>query len=58
MAKMDKVVKKLRAIWKFSADHFLLPCAFSLICIVGSFLKEQDLVPKTYFSDTKNVLNL
>ncbi|XP_076131778.1 acyl-coenzyme A diphosphatase FITM2 [Alosa pseudoharengus] len=58
MTNMDQIVKRLRAIWKFSADRVLLPCAFSLICIIGSYLKEQDLVPKSYFSDTKNVLNL
>ncbi|KAL2103688.1 hypothetical protein ACEWY4_000556 [Coilia grayii] len=58
MANMDKIVTKLRAIWKISANLQILPCAFSLICILGSFLKEQDLVPESYFSNTKNVLNL
>lgn len=58
MANMDKIVQKLRKIWKISANNHILPAAFSLICILGSFLKEQDLVPDSYFSNTKNVLNL
>ncbi|XP_063065186.1 acyl-coenzyme A diphosphatase FITM2 [Engraulis encrasicolus] len=58
MANMDKIVQKLRKIWKISANNHILPAAFSLICILGSFLKEQDLVPDSYFSNTRNVLNL
>ncbi|KAM9752646.1 acyl-coenzyme A diphosphatase FITM2 [Menidia menidia] len=58
MAALGVIVDKLVAFWKVPAARKKFPWIFLLITVVGSILKELELVPQTYFSSSKNVLNV
>ncbi|XP_066528176.1 acyl-coenzyme A diphosphatase FITM2 [Hoplias malabaricus] len=60
MAALSAAVNKLVSFWTPNV-HFVrqyLPYFFFGISLTGSILKELDLVPKTYFSSSRNALNL
>ncbi|KAG7471940.1 hypothetical protein MATL_G00103320 [Megalops atlanticus] len=58
MAAIDSVVLKLVAFWRKTVVRQKLPWLFLLISLMGSIIKELQLIPETYFSDSKNVLNV
>ncbi|XP_071333512.1 acyl-coenzyme A diphosphatase FITM2 [Trachinotus anak] len=58
MATVEVIVDNLVALWRIPAVRQHFPWIFLLISAVGSVLKELDLVPQTYFSSSKNVLNV
>ncbi|XP_028850287.1 acyl-coenzyme A diphosphatase FITM2 [Denticeps clupeoides] len=58
MAAADAVVGVLGAFWRRPDARRLFPLLFPAICVVGSLLKELDLVPQSYFSSSGNVLNV
>ncbi|XP_018543566.1 acyl-coenzyme A diphosphatase FITM2 [Lates calcarifer] len=58
MATVDVIVDKLLTLWRIPAVRDYFPAIFALISIVGSGLKELDVVPQTYFSNSRNVVNM
>ncbi|TRY54304.1 hypothetical protein DNTS_021283 [Danionella cerebrum] len=52
------VVDSLTRLWKRPWVHSYVPHLLVFISVAGSFLKGTGLVPKTYFSDSTNILNL
>ncbi|XP_034027442.1 fat storage-inducing transmembrane protein 2 [Thalassophryne amazonica] len=58
MAAVDVIVEKLAAFWRRRIVRQNFPWMFLLISAVGSVLKELQLVPQTYFSSSRNVLNV
>uniref|UniRef100_A0A1A8QEM5 Fat storage-inducing transmembrane protein 2 n=2 Tax=Nothobranchius TaxID=28779 RepID=A0A1A8QEM5_9TELE len=58
MAAMDVIVDNLVSLRRIHAVQRNSPWIFLLICLVGSILKELELVPQTYFSSSKNVVNV
>lgn len=58
MAAVDVIVENLVALWRLPAIRKNFPWLFLLLSLVGSLLKELELVPQTYFSSSRNVLNV
>ncbi|XP_057686595.1 acyl-coenzyme A diphosphatase FITM2 [Corythoichthys intestinalis] len=58
MAAVDVVVCNLVTLWRIPAVRNKFPWMFLVISVVGSILKESQLVPDTYFSSSRNVLNV
>ncbi|XP_047438541.1 acyl-coenzyme A diphosphatase FITM2 [Mugil cephalus] len=58
MAAVDVIVDNLVALWRISSVRHNFPWIFLLISVVGSILKELELVPQTYFSSSRNALNV
>ncbi|XP_023116700.1 acyl-coenzyme A diphosphatase FITM2 [Amphiprion ocellaris] len=58
MAAVDVIVNNLVALWRIPAVRQHYPWIFLLISAVGSVLKELQLVPQTYFSSSRNALNV
>ncbi|XP_061128819.1 acyl-coenzyme A diphosphatase FITM2 [Syngnathus typhle] len=58
MAAVDVVVCNLVTLWRIPAVRHKFPWMFLLIAVVGSILKELQLVPETYFSSRRNFLNV
>ncbi|KAM4609983.1 acyl-coenzyme A diphosphatase FITM2 [Polymixia lowei] len=58
MAGVDVIVDKFVLLWRISAVRQNFPWLFLVISILGSIIKQLELVPKTYFSNSKNVLNV
>lgn len=58
MAAVDVIVDNLVTLWRIPAVKQNLHWIFLLISVVGSVLKELELIPQTYFSSSKNVLNV
>ncbi|KAK2851907.1 hypothetical protein Q5P01_008183 [Channa striata] len=58
MAGLDVIVENLVALWRVSAVRHNFPWSFLLISVVGSLLKELELVPQSYFSSSRNLLNV
>ncbi|XP_071369557.1 acyl-coenzyme A diphosphatase FITM2 [Centroberyx affinis] len=58
MAAVDVIVDKFVSLWRISAVRLNFPWVFLVISFVGSILKELQLVPETYFSSSKNALNM
>ncbi|XP_022618967.1 fat storage-inducing transmembrane protein 2 [Seriola dumerili] len=58
MAAVDVIVDNLLALRRIPAVRQHFHWIFLIISVVGSVLKEQDLVPETYFSSSRNVLNV
>ncbi|KAM9786318.1 acyl-coenzyme A diphosphatase FITM2 [Neosynchiropus ocellatus] len=58
MATGDVIVDNLASFWKIHSARRNLPWIFLIISVVGSIFKELQLVPQTYFSSSKNVLNI
>ncbi|XP_030623869.1 acyl-coenzyme A diphosphatase FITM2 [Chanos chanos] len=58
MAALRSIVNNLVRIWRLTHVRQNLPYLFIGISLIGSILKELELVPKTYFSNSKNFLNL
>ncbi|XP_006794060.1 fat storage-inducing transmembrane protein 2 [Neolamprologus brichardi] len=58
MASLDVIVDKLVVLWRIPAVRQKFPWSFLLISVVGSVLKELESVPQTYFSSSKNALNV
>ncbi|XP_061702483.1 acyl-coenzyme A diphosphatase FITM2 [Syngnathoides biaculeatus] len=58
MAAVDVVVCSLVTLWRIPAVRHKFPWMFLLISVVGSVLKEFQLVPQTYFSSSRNFLNV
>ncbi|KAF1390003.1 hypothetical protein PFLUV_G00053550 [Perca fluviatilis] len=58
MAAVDVIVDNLVTLWRIPAVRQNFPLIFVLISVVGSLLKELDVVPQTYFSSSGNALNV
>ncbi|XP_035997965.1 fat storage-inducing transmembrane protein 2 [Fundulus heteroclitus] len=58
MATMDVIVERLVSVWRIPSVRQNFPWLFLLISFVGSFLKHQELVPQSYFSSSKNLVNV
>ncbi|XP_072304601.1 acyl-coenzyme A diphosphatase FITM2 [Eucyclogobius newberryi] len=58
MAALDVIVDKLVSFWRIPGSRRYFPAVFLLICVAGSWVKDAQLVPDTYFSSSKNVINL
>lgn len=58
MAAVDIIVDKLVSFWRIPAARQNLHWTLLLITVVGSILKELEVVPHTYFSHSKNALNV
>ncbi|KAM9342057.1 acyl-coenzyme A diphosphatase FITM2 [Pholidichthys leucotaenia] len=58
MASVDVIVNNLVTLWRIPAVRQNFPWAFLAVSAVGSILKELELVPETYFSSSKNALNV
>ncbi|XP_040050494.1 acyl-coenzyme A diphosphatase FITM2 [Gasterosteus aculeatus] len=58
MAAVDVIVDNLVTLWRIPAVRQNFHWIFLLISVVGSILKELELVPETYFSSNRNALNV
>ncbi|KAK5864017.1 hypothetical protein PBY51_000994 [Eleginops maclovinus] len=58
MAAVDVIVDNLVTLWRIPSIRQNFHWIFLLISVVGSILKELELVPQTYFSSTRNALNV
>ncbi|CAM9215029.1 unnamed protein product [Lampetra planeri] len=58
MAAVDALVEQLVTLWRRPAVRQRFHWMFVVISIVGSIFKELQLVPETYFSSSRNVLNV
>ncbi|KAM4737759.1 acyl-coenzyme A diphosphatase FITM2 [Anableps anableps] len=58
MAVMDVIVGQLVSVWRIPAVRQSFPWLFILISSVGSILKELEFVPQSYFSSSKNFVNV
>ncbi|KAG7520034.1 fat storage-inducing transmembrane protein 2 [Solea senegalensis] len=58
MAAVDVIVDNLVALWRIQTVRRYFPWVFLLISVVGSALKYLELVPQTYFSSSRNALNV
>lgn len=58
MAAVDVIVEKFVTLWRIPSVRQYFPWVFLVISLVGSGLKELRLVPQTYFSSSRNVLNV
>ncbi|XP_005811141.1 fat storage-inducing transmembrane protein 2 [Xiphophorus maculatus] len=58
MAAMDVIVERLMSVWRIPAVRQSFPWLFLFMSLLGSILKELDLVPQSYFSSSKNFVNL
>lgn len=58
MAAVDVIVDNLVTLWRIPAVRHNFHWIFLLISVVGSALKELQLVPQTYFSSSRNALNV
>ncbi|XP_077576086.1 acyl-coenzyme A diphosphatase FITM2 [Stigmatopora nigra] len=58
MAAVDVVVCNLVTLWRTPAVRDKFPWMFLIISLVGSLLKEFQLVPQTYFSSSRNFFNV
>nr|XP_019959808.1 PREDICTED: fat storage-inducing transmembrane protein 2 [Paralichthys olivaceus] len=57
-AVVDAMVGRLLSLWRTPALRLYFPGIFVLLTVLGSVLKELELVPETYFSSRRNLLNL
>ncbi|XP_029574631.1 fat storage-inducing transmembrane protein 2 [Salmo trutta] len=58
MAAVDVIVEKFAALWSIRFIRVILAGIFFAISIVGSFVNWTQLVPETYFSNRRNVVNM
>ncbi|KAK9954216.1 hypothetical protein ABG768_016310 [Culter alburnus] len=58
MAAVGSIVNNLACFWRQPCTRTYLPHLFICISFTGSFLKMMDLVPESYFSSSRNILNL
>ncbi|XP_076023355.1 acyl-coenzyme A diphosphatase FITM2 [Genypterus blacodes] len=58
MAAVEVIVDRLVTLWRLPAVRLNFPWLFLLISLVGSGLKELQVLPQTYFSSSRNVLNV
>ncbi|KAF6715134.1 Fat storage-inducing transmembrane protein 2 [Oryzias melastigma] len=58
MAALGVIVDRLVSVWVKPEVRRSVPWMFLLISLVGSVLKELEVVPQTYFSSSKNVFNV
>ncbi|KAJ8369707.1 hypothetical protein SKAU_G00097350 [Synaphobranchus kaupii] len=58
MAAMASLVMKLVSFWKKAHIRQNFPWLFLVISVAGSIVKELQLIPETYFSNRRNVLNV
>nr|XP_055043727.1 acyl-coenzyme A diphosphatase FITM2 [Misgurnus anguillicaudatus] len=58
MAAIGSIVDNLAGFWRRSNTRAYLACLFLFITLLGSVLKETELVPESYFSNRRNVLNV
>ncbi|XP_076840451.1 acyl-coenzyme A diphosphatase FITM2 [Brachyhypopomus gauderio] len=58
MAALNIVVDKLVSFWTNTIVRKYLQYFFLCVSIIGSLLKDLDVVPTTYFSNRRNLLNL
>lgn len=58
MAAVDVIVDNLVTFWRKPAARQNFHWIFLLITSAGSILKELELVPQTYFSHSRNALNV
>uniref|UniRef100_A0A8C6USJ5 Fat storage inducing transmembrane protein 2 n=1 Tax=Neogobius melanostomus TaxID=47308 RepID=A0A8C6USJ5_9GOBI len=52
------IVNKLLSFWRSPGSRRYFPWMFLIVSVVGSLLKEAQLVPDTYFSSSRNIFNL
>lgn len=58
MAAVDVIVDQLVSLWRIPGVRHFFPWTFLIISVVGSALKELQFVPQTYFSSSRNALNV
>ncbi|XP_061114374.1 acyl-coenzyme A diphosphatase FITM2 [Conger conger] len=58
MSAMDILVLKLVSLWRKTHIRQNFAWLFFVISVVGSIVKELQLIPETYFSNSRNVLNV
>ncbi|XP_053174435.1 acyl-coenzyme A diphosphatase FITM2 [Scomber japonicus] len=58
MAGVDVIVDKLVTLWRIPAVRQNFPWIFLLISVSGSVLKHLELIPPSYFSSSRNALNV
>ncbi|XP_064155554.1 acyl-coenzyme A diphosphatase FITM2 [Anguilla rostrata] len=58
MAAMDSLVMNLVSFWRKTNIRQNFPWLFLVISVVGSIVKDMQLIPETYFSNSRNVLNV
>ncbi|KAG9335244.1 hypothetical protein JZ751_005490 [Albula glossodonta] len=58
MAAFSSLVSRLVAFWRKTNLHQALPWLFLIISLTGSITKELQLIPETYFSNSRNFLNV
>ncbi|XP_016404488.1 fat storage-inducing transmembrane protein 2-like isoform X2 [Sinocyclocheilus rhinocerous] len=58
MAAVGSLVNSLACLWRQQCARTCLPHLFVCISFTGSILKATGLVPESYFSNSRNVLNL
>ncbi|XP_065141816.1 acyl-coenzyme A diphosphatase FITM2 [Paramisgurnus dabryanus] len=58
MAAIGRIVDNLADFWRRSYTRAYLACLFLFITFLGSFFKKKELVPESYFSNSRNVLNV
>ncbi|XP_026097703.1 acyl-coenzyme A diphosphatase FITM2 [Carassius auratus] len=58
MAAVGSLVNSLTSLWRQQCARTCLPHLFVCISFTGSILKPTGLVPESYFSNSRNVLNL
>ncbi|XP_028309289.1 acyl-coenzyme A diphosphatase FITM2 [Gouania willdenowi] len=58
MAAVDVIVDQLVSLWRKAGVRQRFPWMFLLFSVLGSAVKELDFVPQTYFSGSRNMLNV
>ncbi|XP_074536735.1 acyl-coenzyme A diphosphatase FITM2 [Halichoeres trimaculatus] len=58
MAAVDVIVENLVSFWTIPAIRQFFPWVFVFTSAVGSTLKELEVVPESYFSSSRNALNV
>ncbi|XP_038162549.1 fat storage-inducing transmembrane protein 2 [Cyprinodon tularosa] len=58
MAAMDVIVEQLVKLWRIPAVRWFFPGLFLILSVLGSVLKELDFVPESYFSSSRNFINV
>ncbi|CAJ1084438.1 acyl-coenzyme A diphosphatase FITM2 [Xyrichtys novacula] len=58
MAAVDVIVGNLVSLWRNPAARTYFPAVFLVISVAGSILKELEVAPESYFSSSRNALNV
>lgn len=58
MAAEDVIVQYIEKFWRLPTIRRYFHLVFLFITLVGSFLKELEVVPQSYFSQRRNAINV